>query len=155
MSLDNINKWLTLLANFGVVVGLVALILELNQSQRLAESTAYQTRISEIEQSERELALSGDLAEIIVKYDTQGLESLTSAELLRFRLWNQAILRRMQGQYYQWQQGFLDRSVVDSTLDSIVNSRYEVWKELGINYFSIPEWEAEVMDRLAESGIDP
>ena len=135
----------------GVVVGLIALVAELDQSSRLAEVSAYQTRVSEIEQAQREIALSPDLAEIIAKYNAQGVESLTPAELIRIRNWNLAIIRRMQGQYYQWQQGFLDRQVIDQTLDLIANSSYETWEELGIaGGFPIPEWEEEIMARVTQ-----
>lgn len=37
MNLDNLNKWLTLLANFGVVAGLMFLAIEVRQNQTLLE----------------------------------------------------------------------------------------------------------------------
>ena len=37
MNLDNLNKWLTLLANFGVVAGLIFLAIEVRQNQTLLE----------------------------------------------------------------------------------------------------------------------
>ena len=37
MDFDNLNKWLTLLANFGVVAGLVFLVIEIRQNQTLLE----------------------------------------------------------------------------------------------------------------------
>lgn len=44
MNLDKLNQWLSLLANVGVLVGLVFLIAELNQANRIAVYTAESTR---------------------------------------------------------------------------------------------------------------
>ncbi len=44
MNLDKLNQWLSLLANLGVLVGLVFLIVELNQANRIAIYTAESTR---------------------------------------------------------------------------------------------------------------
>lgn len=44
MNLDKLNQWLSLVANVGVLVGLVFLIVELNQANRIAVYTAESTR---------------------------------------------------------------------------------------------------------------
>lgn len=71
MNLDKLNDWLTLVANVGVVIGLVALVLELRHSSQVAEVAAYQTRIAEIQDMNLELALSSDLAVVLQKYNSQ------------------------------------------------------------------------------------
>ena len=40
MEPDRLNRWLTLVANFGVIVGIVFLIIELDQTNRIARYTA-------------------------------------------------------------------------------------------------------------------
>ena len=47
MNVDKLNQWLSLLANVGVLVGLVFLIAELNQANRIAVYTAESTRSSQ------------------------------------------------------------------------------------------------------------
>lgn len=47
MKLDQINQWLTLLANVGVLVGLFFLVAELNQSNRIAVYSAESNRTSQ------------------------------------------------------------------------------------------------------------
>ena len=49
------DTWLQLLGMLGVLGGLVALVIELNQSQKLSQANAYQIRISEIQEAQREL----------------------------------------------------------------------------------------------------
>ena len=44
MNLDKLNQWLSLMANLGVLVGLIFLIVELNQSNRIAIYSAESTR---------------------------------------------------------------------------------------------------------------
>jgi len=57
MNLDKLSKWLVLVANIGVVIGIFALIAELNHSSRLAEVSAYQNRMTEIQEAFVQLAL--------------------------------------------------------------------------------------------------
>jgi len=44
MNSGTVNKWLTLSANIGVVIGLVLLILELNQNSALVRAQIHQAR---------------------------------------------------------------------------------------------------------------
>ena len=145
MDLDKTNRWLTLIANLGVVFGLFALIVEIRHSSQVAEVSAYQTRISEIQGMSLELALSSDISFILEKYQTKGVDSLSPQEYLRVNAWYQVILRQMQGQYYQYQNGFLERAVVDRTLLDISNGIYQSWEELGLlKSIEIEEWRNEI-----------
>jgi len=45
MNIDNVNKWLTLLANFGVVAGIVFLGIEVRQNQVILEDTYRLNRV--------------------------------------------------------------------------------------------------------------
>lgn len=150
MNFDSLNKWLTLLANVGVVVGIFALIAELNQSSRLAQVNAFQNRMTEMQEAQTQLAMSEDLVEALNKLSDQGVESLNANELRRVTAWYSGVLSRMQGQYYQYQQGFLDRPSIDITLDQIASSTYEQWKALGLlRSIALPEWRAEIELRLS------
>lgn len=134
-----------MLANFGVVIGLIALVLELRHSSQVAEVAAYQTRIAEIQGINLELSLSSDLASIMGKYQTEGVNSLAADERIRMRAWYQVILRQMQGQYYQYQTGFLERAVIDRTLLDISTGIYQSWDELNLlGEIEIDQWREEI-----------
>ena len=149
MNMEKLNNWLSLVANLGVVVGIIALIAELNHSSRLAEVSAFQNRMTEIQEAYVQLALSDDLAELIEKYESEGIHSLSPTEFRRLNAWETGVINRMQGQYFQYQQGFLDRSSIDSTLDFIVSDAWSRWSDLGLtNAFDIPEWQNEIEARL-------
>ena len=97
----SLDVWIQLIGMLGVFGGLVALVIELNQSQRLSQASAYQARNSEIQEAQRELALSEDFAEILQKFDSQGVDSLTLGERSRVVAWHSAMQWRMQGQQKQ------------------------------------------------------
>lgn len=109
MKIEKLNSWLGLIGNFGVILGLVFLGVEINQSNKATVASTYQARISEIELSYQNAALSDYLPAIYEKLESEGIESVSELELRRIRDWENARIYRMQGQYYQHQQGFLDQ----------------------------------------------
>ena len=135
----------------GVFGGLVALVIELNQSQRLSQASAYQARNSEIQEAQRELALSEDFAEILQKFDSQGVDSLTLGERSRVVAWHSAMQWRMQGQFYQYQQGFLEEAALEQTLNDLASGIYQKWEELDLTERIQPfEWKQRIRDRLGQ-----
>ena len=151
MDSENLNRWLSLLANIGVVVGIFLLIAEVNHASRLAEVEAYQTRIRDIQELNIQIALSDSFADILSKLSSEGVESLSPEEALRARAWYGAIMRGMQGQYYQYQNGFLERESVDRTLIDITDGIYEKWEQFDLlDNIEIEEWRAEIDQALAE-----
>ena len=149
MLTDRLNRWLTLIANFGVVIGLFLLIAELNHASKLAEVDAYQTRVGDIQELGLELALSDSLATILSKADSEGIESLSPSEFIRAQAWYSTIMRGMQGQYYQYQNGFLDRASVDRTLSDIADDVYRNWERFDLlDEIEIQEWRTEIDQAL-------
>tara|TARA_B100001142_G_scaffold276330_1_gene285196 strand:- start:266 stop:733 length:468 start_codon:yes stop_codon:yes gene_type:complete len=147
----SLDTWIQLLGMLSVLGGLVALVIELNQSQRLSQASAYQTRISEIQEAQRELALSEDLAEILQKFDSQGIDSLSVSERSRVVAWNSAVQWRMQGQFYQYQQGFLEEAALQRTLDDLANGIYQRWEELDlIDRIQPGVWKERINERLEQ-----
>jgi hypothetical protein len=71
---NNVNKWLTLLANIGVLVGIVFLVLEIQQSNRIALATT-EMSVWDKHQSLNEIVLADDnVAELLVKASTPNVE---------------------------------------------------------------------------------
>ena len=132
MKLDAINQWLTLIANFGIVAGLAIVFLELNHATKLAETEAYVERARAVGDHFTLLALSGDLAEIVQKQLTTGLDSLTDVEQRRLFGWELARTYRVHGQYYQYQQGFLDEEAIQYAMKLGALPQLQLWRELGI-----------------------
>ena len=147
----SLDVWIQLIGMLGVLGGLVALVIELNQSQRLSQASAYQARNSEIQEAQRELALSEDFAEILQKFDSQGVDSLTLGERSRIVAWHSAMQWRMQGQFYQYQQGFLEEAALEQTLNDLASGIYQKWEELDLTERIQPfEWKQRIRDRLGQ-----
>ena len=146
-------------ANFLSVVGIIGSLifigLELRQNQKLAKTNAYQTRMSEMQQAMVNLALSKDLAAIMVKLKLEGADALTEAELFRARTWAKGVQWRMESQYYQYKQGFLDDLAINRTLDDIVTQGlYEEWQKLGLSdRLYPPEWR-HMVENWVEGAAD-
>ena len=152
MNLDNINRWLTLIANLGIVAGLGLLVLELNQATRLAETEAYVARTQGVGGYFAELALSSDLASILERLDRDGLDSLTATERRRARAWEVARMYRIDGQYHEYQQGFLDKETIDNAIMLGAAPRAKLWRDLGIEIenealrLALEQMEAELAE---------
>ena len=116
MNIERLNSWLTLIANIGVIAGIIFLALEIDQSNREARSATYQARVNEVDQSLREFSLSESMADIYLKIEQSGVESLNPSEYLRAENWERARIIRMQGQLYQYQLGFLDENSYEALL---------------------------------------
>lgn len=91
MSFDNMNRWLTLVANFGVVIGIFVLVFELRQNQAILDQNQQMNlltaRIADIQQyHEFRRMLIQD--EEIMQLWLDGLhgEELTDVQDMRFLL---------------------------------------------------------------------
>ena len=131
MRSDKLNSWLTLLANFGVVIGLALLIFELHQAQHLAETEAAVRRLNQMQEAQTDFAMSESLAPIVVKAQSDGVRSLPADERIRLRNWESSVSLRMQSQYVQFVQGYLDQKTADRIVDAAVE-RLALWDELEI-----------------------
>ena len=90
MNIDSVNKWLTLVANFGVIVGIIFLAIEVNQNNQLMEAEARSLRNSSTADSYFLVAKNSDIASILLK----DLKNEVLTELENFRIqafWIQAI----------------------------------------------------------------
>ena len=130
MDSQKLNRWLALLANFGVVIGLGLLIFELREAQNFAETEASVQRLNQMQEAQTAIALSESLAELQVRARTDGAESLSPTELRRLQYWEASVRLRMRSQYIQYIRGYLD----EETATGIVNAAIEFlpyWQDVG------------------------
>jgi len=75
-SVDKMNQWLTLVANLGVIAGLVFLGYEVRQNTNIAMASAYRDNIQDIAEW-RELFISdAEVARLYATYSSEGLRAL-------------------------------------------------------------------------------
>ena len=131
LNAEKLNRWLTLLANTGVVIGLALLVYELRQSQNLAETEAAVRRLDQMQMAVVEMATSELLAAIRVKANSEGLESLTSVELYKLQQWELSVQLRMRSQYIEYVRGYLDQDTAVAIVETAA-SLLPYWEELGL-----------------------
>jgi hypothetical protein len=106
MNADQINKWLTLLGNLAVLVGLVFVVLELNQNNRMMQ-TQTRNAITESILNFQYSASANGLVELAQKGNTNpsALTPDESARLLQYYVGN---LRLWENIHYQYRNGVID-----------------------------------------------
>ncbi len=109
MSIDKTNKWLSVIANLGVVIGIVFLAYELRQntiSTDLEVASNYQSSFSEIE-----LLIAGDSEFSALLLKGRSGEELSDQEQLRLAVFYTNVLRQWQNVHYQYFSDALDEDM--------------------------------------------
>ena len=108
MKQNNLNQWLTLIANLGVMIGLIVVIFELQQTQTamLAESSSTRAQLMSENVSIGVYSRFGNLATKL-----QDGEGLSEEELAGANEFIGRMLRHMENVHYQYQLGVLDEEI--------------------------------------------
>lgn len=130
MKLDSLNKWLTLLANFGVVLGIIFLAVEVSQNNDALEA---QSRNYWVERRMvmMQMLISDPELEVLLRKSTAGEEPLTDAEKARVGTVAYRVMVSFAHQYDEFSRGRLSES-------EIVNLHYAVYQREA-NNFGLPE----------------
>jgi len=146
---DKLNRWVSLGANIGVFIGLIFLVVELKQTNDLAEASAYRARGDEIQAALHSIALSPDFAAILVKVDAEGVDALSAVEARQYWQYLRAGVFRMQNQYNDYRLGYLDEYSYQGMLAEAVR-RYPLWIKLDIP-LNDPEFKQAVEAAVQEA----
>ncbi len=128
MELSQLNEWLTLAANLGVLVGIVFLIVEIKQNTALHKSDS------------RKALLSNDQTALLVALDHHDIfqkmsqpEKLSQADQYRLSFIYAIDIRNREFEYFQFQSGSLDENTWKSYRDLILmnhaTERGRIWWE--------------------------
>lgn len=129
---------ISIFANIGVITSIIFLALQVNQANKLAETQAQIFRLDQMQQASVSIAESQYLPEILVKVQAEGFQSLSPTERLRLSSWENSVALRMQGHYYQYQQGYVDAETANIILRAAVDNLAD-WAELDVE-ISDPEF---------------
>jgi hypothetical protein len=152
MDSDKLNQWVSLAANIGVFIGLIFLVVELKQTNDLAEANAYRARGDEIQTALQSVALSSELAEILVKVEGEGFDALSTIEAMQYRQYLWAGVFRMQNQYNDYRLGYLDEYSYQGMLGEATR-RYPLWIKLDIP-LNDPEFKQAVERALHDGQVE-
>ena len=157
MDTDKLNRWMTLIANVGVVSGLVFLAVEVRQNTESLEESRKQIRLQSyqlyrqnLDESYRTLANSPYMAEIFVKYHKEGPDALSDVEMQRFRWQSYTGMQRLDTMHYLNEIGYGDQDRYNTVFPITACEHAARWKAIGI-WPDRPAFRATIEDLLANS----
>ena len=106
MDSDRLNRWLTLGANLGVLVGIILLIVELDQNREMIKSQTRNELAMGIVSIQRGVSENSQLAEVIAR--AAAGETLTPSETIQFQNRVNAMYRYWENAHYQYRVGLYD-----------------------------------------------
>lgn len=139
MDSDRLNKWLTLGANLGVLIGIILLIFELDQNRDLMRAQTRHQLAQGIVDIEMSGASNAQLMDILVRAE-EG-EQLTTSEDWQYRARTNALFRYWENVHYQFRQGLYD--------ETEFSKQMETWGVTLQNYSHIRRYWCEVSSRYS------
>ena len=155
MNKIKLNEWLTLTANFGVLLGIFFLAYEINLSRTVALAEIYQGRAHTRSEASLQIALSsGHFVEADLKFqellEKQGVANavaeLTQEERYLLSNWHSSLMVRFDNVAFQYQQGLIPDAYYESIKRGI-RKFMPIWRELGID---IPDTSRELFESIEE-----
>ena len=141
MNTDTASRWLTFGANVGVVIGLILLLIELNQNSDLVRAQIHQARTDEHVTRLENRANTEFLAPALLKFGSAGgfgddpvsaIEQLSPIEAYRVRRFLSSRATDYANLYYQYEQGYLDEEFYQFTVVTAIERFGPLWEELGL-----------------------
>lgn len=132
MDANDVNKWLVLAANIGVLLGLALVIYEIRQNSDLMRVQISQARADAAMVSNQQTFESAYIPTILVAIQQGG--ELSDEDMIRFVNWFRSQNRNQENVLSQYQRGMLDdnipRSIADFARATIWPSEYsrEAWR---------------------------
>ena len=132
MNKADVAHWLSILANIGVIAGIVFLGIEIRQTNRAVTGAAYQARSLAVMQRQDMLAESEYLSPIVLKLRTVGYDALSAQEKTRLHSTFIGAMFRLDGTFYQCQLHLLDSSYCDGVFRGEMSLWVPRWRDSGV-----------------------
>ena len=130
MNMDSVNKWLMLVANIGVIAGIVFLAVEVSQNTKVAQSSARQESLNaELWLLEKGFEYPGIFGNNTTEID---IPNLSEDELFQAQVYYLAYFRVRENLWLQYDNGVLDEATWNSYRSTFV---YEIGQEPGLKEF--------------------
>ena len=157
MNKIKLNEWLTLAANFGVLLGIFFLAYEINLSRTVALADIYQGRAHARSESSLQIALSSSrfveadmkFQELMKTHDVAGaVAQLTPEEVYLLRNWHDSLMIRFDNVAFQYQHGLIPDAFYE-TAKRELRTFMPIWSELGVE---IPDTSRELFESIVAEG---
>ena len=132
MKKNSAIDWIAIVANLGVMAGLVLVAYEVRQATLQAEAEAQHAVASEAQLARQNLALSPELAMIQFKAIDGGVSALEPIEEFRLREWERANRLRIISQVRMYDLGFMSREFIENLVRNVDDLENGLWSDLGV-----------------------
>ena len=154
----DLGRTIGILANVGVLAGILFLAVELRQntesldeSRRLAAANAYQARAFTFASQSLSNVQSPEMVEALVAFEAAGgqgqpavaFATLSPQDQIRIRAYYLARVVIYDNNYYQYRNGYLDEDRYGSIDAPIIKAESPVWEAIGIS-LQTPAMEEEI-----------
>ena len=132
------SKWketAELLALVAVIGGLIAVVMELRQTQSALRAQAYQTRALDVIDAKRFSSANPELSLLIQKIYSGELDIESATPEERSQINSHFYIKRtdLDNEHYQFQNGFLDPNFYRTTTEREIKAFASFWRALGVN----------------------
>lgn len=127
-----LSQTLAVLANMGVIAGIILLVFELRQTNDAIRGATYQAHSDSVENWDKFLADSEFLPDTILRYRESEFEGLSRED--QFRLYELALasFNRLDGLFYQYERGLLDEDYYRGMFSAELEINVPRWRDSGL-----------------------
>ena len=151
----DLGQTLSLIANVGVIAGILLLVYELNQNRAMMEAQVRQQVSQGAVDLHFGVAANPDLSEIVVDFSDRctTMDECQTAEEFRFNQWSNATFRTWENAHYQYRLDLYDETEFSAQKESwrSILTRPGIadrWRSVRMTYS--PEFAAEIEDLLSD-----
>jgi hypothetical protein len=158
MDTEKLNRWLTLAANFGVLIGLILLVYEVRQNSDLMRAQISMERANTNMQILADFANGGELIPIDVKLEqeVEGFpkalgwsDNMNAEERRRYEFWMFVRLVELNNDWFQCTAGLVPTEICRREVHSSMRRSIHRFHELGISFTRSESSFIAVMQELA------
>ena len=116
MNFDKLNQWLTLLANFGVLAGILFLSVEVGQNTQMMRTQTRNAITENIVSAGQPAAENPYTADIFFRGNIGEIDPSSGSEWLSYNTFVNMQLRNWENEWYQYQQGLFEEEEFEPRL---------------------------------------
>ena len=137
MNTEKLNQWFTLIANIGVIFGIVILAVEIRLTRDAMISATYQARAAAVQEWDWNIADSTNVSEAIMNFaQAGGSDSLSAADQFRIEQISLATFNRLDNFFYQYELGLISEEIYRHAFH--VEMSVQIPRMVAANFFEHP-----------------
>jgi hypothetical protein len=146
-----VNQWLTLVANLGVIAGIVFLGFEIQQNSDAINAQTYQSRAEAAQELSATIMDSEHFAPLLAKLDSglfprdaAVLAELNPEDKIRIAAFHQWLRVGLDNQLYQYEHGFIDEEFFNGVTKPSMALMTPAWEELQVVQSASPAFRRAI-----------